>query len=78
MQSRKTHEQQVRIIEKREKTAGAHGDFDASADLKQSEGAKRAFQKGGEIHRQDEVQREDRSMVRGRDQESEHHKRRGH
>ncbi len=44
MVGKKTHEQQLRIIEKREKTAGADKGFDAAGDLQKST-AERARQR---------------------------------
>lgn len=75
MQSKKTHDQQVKIIEKREKTANAGADFDAAADLKKSPAARNASARGGNLKQGAAVQDEDRSLVRGRSQESQHKKR---
>jgi hypothetical protein len=75
MQSKKTHDQQVKIIEKREKTANADTDFDAAADLKKSPAARSASAGGRNLKQGAAVQDEDRSHLRGRDQESQHKKR---
>jgi hypothetical protein len=75
MQSKKTHDQQVKIIEKREKTANASADFDAAADLKKSPAARRAAAGGRNLKQGAPVQDEDRSLVRGHDQESQQKKR---
>ncbi|MDB5552691.1 MAG: hypothetical protein JWL86_2675 [Rhizobium sp.] len=73
MQSNKTHEQQMRIIEKRVNTANAGPDFDIETDLKRSDAAKRAFQKGENLELGPDVT-ENRGMIRGGNQESAHHK----
>ncbi|MCW0000134.1 hypothetical protein OE766_18020 [Pararhizobium sp. YC-54] len=75
MQSKKTHEQQIKIIEKREKTANAGADFDAAADLKKAPTARTAAVGGRNLKQGAAVQNEDRSIVRGRNQESQHKKR---
>src|SRR5688572_19530012 len=49
MTGKKTHEQQLRIIEKREKTANADEAFDAAADLHRNEQAKEAYRKGSDL-----------------------------
>ncbi len=72
MVGKKTHEQQLRIIEKREKTAGADKGFDAAGDLQKST-AERARQRPEPSGNRD-GQGDDRAMTRGRNQESEHHK----
>jgi hypothetical protein len=74
MQSKKTHDQQVKIIEKRENTANAGADFDAAADLKRSTAARGALARGRNLKQSGAVQDEDRSLVRGRNQESPHKK----
>ncbi|TCU09670.1 hypothetical protein [Rhizobium sullae] len=77
MVGKKTHEQQLRVIEKRENTANADKDFDAAADLKKTEAAKKAYRKGQSIGPSPEIQEDDRSVLRGRNQESPHRKRGG-
>ena len=74
MQSQKTHDQQMRIIEKRVNTANAGPDFDIEADLKRSDGANKAFQKGQNLEPGPDSITEDRGMIRGENQESRHHK----
>jgi len=74
MQSNKTHDQQMRIIEKRENTANAGKDFDIAADLKRSEAAKEAFRKGQDLKSRSGDDDDDPGIVRGVNQESEHRK----
>ena len=74
MQSKKTHEQQLRIIQKDVNTANADGDFDIEADLKRSDAAKRAFELGQDLSPGVDGINENRDMVRGLNQESQHHK----
>lgn len=74
MQSNKTHDQQMRIIEKRENTANAGKDFDIAADLKRSEAAKEAFRKGQALKSRSSDGDDDPGIVRGVNQESEHRK----
>jgi hypothetical protein len=79
MTGKKTHDQQLRIIEKRVNTKNADDDFDAEADLKRSQ-AEREAHAGGAGLRDEGVElsdADDREMIRGTNQESEHHKRRG-
>jgi hypothetical protein len=73
MQSNKTHDQQMRIVEKRENTANGGKDFDIDADLKRSNAAKEAMRKGKNLrsHGSDD---DDPGIVRGVSQESEHRK----
>ncbi|NRF10504.1 hypothetical protein [Agrobacterium pusense] len=72
----KTHEQQLRIIEKRENTANADDDFNAEAELKRSKEEREARRgeklRGGNAELTD---KDDRQMLRGENQESPHHKR---
>jgi hypothetical protein len=76
MQSRKTHDQQMRIVEKRDNTANAGKDFDIEADLKRSDAAKEAMRKGQDLKTRD-TGGDDYGMTLGNNQESEHHKRSG-
>ncbi len=74
----KTHQQQLRIIEKRENTKNADDDFDAEAELRKPR-QEREAERGGSKLRSDEVEladADDREMIRGVSQESEHHNRR--
>lgn len=73
----KTHEQQLRIIEKRVNTKNAGDHFNAEDELKRSR-QKREARRGGENLRDEGVEltdRDDRQMIRGENQESEHHER---
>ncbi|OWV76271.1 hypothetical protein ATY77_06825 [Rhizobium sp. R634] len=74
MAGKKTHEQQLRVMEKREKTANADESFDASADLHRNEQAREAHRKGSDLKAGPDTGNEDRNMVRGVNQESEHRK----
>ncbi|MBX4993743.1 hypothetical protein [Rhizobium binae] len=74
MAGKKTHEQQLRVIEKREKSANAGEEFDARADLQRNEQAREAYRKRGDLKADPDTGNEDRAMVRGRNQESEHKK----
>jgi hypothetical protein len=79
MQGKQTHEQQLRIINKEVNTKNGADDFDPSTDLHRAE-AKRDPQQGGENLRSDVVDvadPDDRSMIRGLNQASEHNKRSG-
>jgi hypothetical protein len=78
MIARKTHEQQVRIIEERENTKNAGKDFDAEAELKKSQQERDAYRKGADLQTDapNLVDPDDRNMLRGENQESEHHKER--
>jgi len=78
MAGRKTHEQQLRIIEKRENTSNSGDDFNAEEELKRSKQEREAH-RGGAWLRDEGVKltdKDDRQMIRGENQESEHHKRR--
>jgi hypothetical protein len=74
MQSNKTHDQQMRIIQKHVNTANSDPDFDIEADLKRSGAAKKAFQKGDGLKPGPDSLTKDRGMLRGENQESAHHK----
>ncbi|MEZ2128090.1 MULTISPECIES: hypothetical protein [unclassified Sinorhizobium] len=74
MTGKKTHEQQMRVIEKRENTANADADFDPRTDLKKSSTERARERQGQDLHAHDPVQGEDRSILKGANQESEHHK----
>jgi len=78
MTGQKTHEQQLRIIEKRENTANADKDFDPRTDLKTPQRIRQAQQE--ETHspaaRKRALETDDRRMLRGEHQESRHHKNR--
>lgn len=74
----KTHEQQLRIIEKRENTSNAGDDFNAEEELKRSKQERGARQEGGKLRDEgvELTDKDDRRMIRGENQESGHHKRR--
>ncbi|MER9731113.1 hypothetical protein [Mesorhizobium sp. M0217] len=78
MAGRKTHEQQLRIIEKRENTSNAGDDFNAEDELKRTKQEREARQGGANLRDEgvELTDKDDRQMIRGEDQESEHHKRR--
>jgi len=76
MAGSKTHEQQLRIIEKRENTSNAGDTFNAEEELKRSK-LERYAHTGGANLRDEGVQltdKDDRQMIRGENQESTHHK----
>lgn len=74
----KTHEQQLRIIEKRENTSNAGDDFNAEEELKRSKQEREARQKGDKLRDEgvELTDKDDRRMIRGENQESGHHKHR--
>ena len=74
----KTHEQQLRIIEKRENTSNAGDDFNAEEELKRSKREREARQKGDKLRDEgvELTDKDDRRMIRGENQESGHRKRR--
>ncbi|SIR19769.1 hypothetical protein SAMN05421641_1303 [Paracoccus thiocyanatus] len=77
MAGNKTHEQQLRIIEKRVDTSNADKDFDPRPDLEAAEKG------GGRVEETPEAEREPLTPAdgspgpRGLNQESQHHKNRG-
>lgn len=77
MQAKKTHEQQLKIIEKREDTSNADRDFDVKSDLARNEAAKKALAEGTALRGDLKDITNDRGMIRGQNQESQHHKRAG-
>lgn len=78
MTGKKTHDQQLRIIEERVNTANADKDFDAEAELKRSRQEREARRQGANLRDEgvELTDPDDRQMIRGTNQESEHHKRR--
>ncbi|MER8630796.1 hypothetical protein NKH55_13630 [Mesorhizobium opportunistum] len=78
MAGNKTHEQQLRILEKHENTRNADKDFNAKGDLKKSGREREAYRKGADLKPDmpDIADRDDRNIIRGENQESGHHKRR--
>lgn len=78
MAGNKTHEQQQRIIEERVDTSNAGDEFPAEEDLNRSEAERKAQQREADVKapQRDLVDPDDRSMLRGVNQESRHHKER--
>lgn len=77
MQARKTHEQQLKIIEKREGTSNAGVDFDIDADLARRNAAKTARDSGDTLRPDVKNIGSDRGMMRGENKEGHHHTRSG-
>lgn len=77
MQARKTHAQQLKIIEKSEVTGNAGRDFDLKSDLARNPSAKAA--QAGIAHIRTGVRglNDNRELIRGQSQEGPHHKRSG-
>jgi hypothetical protein len=78
MAGKKTYEQQLRIIEKRVNTSNAGDDFNAEEELKRSKQEREAHRGGANLRDEgiELTDKDDRQMIRGDNQESEHHKRR--
>ncbi|OBQ96538.1 hypothetical protein [Mesorhizobium sp. AA23] len=74
MSGRRTHDQQVRILEERENTKNAPKEFDAKAELKQPAAEREARRKGSDLRSDtpDLVDPDDRNILRGKNQESGH------
>jgi hypothetical protein len=77
MTGKKAHAQQLRIIEKRVNTKNADPDFDPRPDLERSEHGLPPVPRTTTKTASDPENPDDRGMLRGMNQESEHHKRRG-
>ncbi|OWW00091.1 hypothetical protein ATY81_25150 [Rhizobium sp. R72] len=77
MAGKKTHEQQLRVIEKRVDTANAGKKFDTELDLKKSNAEREREKKSQGLRSHAEVQDKERNMLRGVNQESRHSKHRG-
>lgn len=77
MQSKKTHAQHLRIVEKQEVTSNAAADFDLKGDLARNKAAKSALAEGTALRTGLKDLTSDRGVVRGANQESQHHKRSG-
>ena len=77
MQSKKTHAQHLRIVEKQEDTSNAGADFDIKGDLARNEAAKDALAAGTALRSGPKDLTSDRGMIRGLNQASHHHKRSG-
>jgi len=78
MAGNKTHEQSLRVIEKRENTKNAGKDFDAKTELGKTD-AERAASRQDNLRPKlrDIADPDDRNIIRGENQESSHNKRRG-
>lgn len=76
MTGKKTHEQQLRVIEGRENTKNADENFDPRPDLERSREAREALRKGRDLdpEKTPSPDTDDRSMTRGVNQESRHNK----
>ncbi|PST22095.1 hypothetical protein C7U60_12700 [Mesorhizobium plurifarium] len=76
MVGRKTQEQQKRVLQGRENTSNADKDFNAEADLHRSDALRKAQRKGRDLSTEHSDAREadERSILRGKNQESRHHK----
>jgi hypothetical protein len=77
MAGRKTHEQQLRIIEKQVDTSNAGDDFDPRPDLKRAERGQPPIPETTSKTASDPDEPDDRGHLRGMNQESAHHKRTG-
>ncbi|HEV7251789.1 MAG TPA: hypothetical protein VGN97_01620 [Mesorhizobium sp.] len=77
-QGNKTHQQFRNIVENRVDTSNAGEDFDIRADLNRSDAEKRARQEGANLRADhpDFENADDRAMIRGENQSSQHHKNR--
>lgn len=78
MAGNKTHEQSLRVIEKRENTKNAGKDFDAESELAKTD-AERAASRPDKLrpNLRDVADPDDRNIIRGENQESSHNKRQG-
>ncbi|WEX76295.1 hypothetical protein PYH37_004591 [Sinorhizobium numidicum] len=76
MVGKKTHEQQQRVLQRRENTSNAGKDFDAEADLQRSDALRKAYRKGQklDVERGDAENSDERGATQGTNQESRHHK----
>jgi hypothetical protein len=74
MVGNKTHEQQLRIFEGRENSKNADKDFDPSLDLHKSAEERERERQSQNLKPHPEIQDDDRSMIRGTNQESRQHK----
>jgi hypothetical protein len=77
MQSKRTHAQHLRLVEKREETDNAGPDFDIKGDLARNDSAKHALTEGTALRGGLKDLVTDRGVLRGSNQESRHHKRSG-
>ena len=78
MAGKKTHDQQLRIIEKRVDISNAGEDFPAEEDLKRSEKERQAQRRDMDVKtpQRDLTDPDDRNVLRGANQESRHNKER--
>ncbi|MQW85889.1 hypothetical protein [Sinorhizobium saheli] len=76
MVGKKTREQQQSVLQGRENTSNAGKDFNAEAELERSDALRKAYRKGADIDTAHSDAREanERGMLRGKHQESKHHK----
>ena len=77
MQSKKTHAQHLRIVEKQEDTRNAGADFDVRSDLARSQAVKDALAEGMPPKGVLKELARDRGMIYGLNQASQHRKRSG-
>lgn len=76
MAGKETREQRLRIIEERVNTRNADDSFDAKSEFKKSKERREAEREGGGLRAVNLTDPDDRSMLRGDNQESRHHKNR--
>jgi len=76
MTGSKTHEQQRRIIEKREDTSNGGDELNAEDELGRSKQEREAHRRGATLRNQEVelTDKDDRQIIRGEHQESEHRK----
>ena len=78
MAGNKTHEQRLRVIEKRENTKNAGKGFDAKTELEKTDAERPAsWQDNLRPKLRDIADPDDRNIIRGKNQESSHNKRLG-
>ena len=78
MVGRKTHEQQLRVIEKREVTSNAGDEFEAKKELGRSKQERQAHRDGATLRDEgvELADEDDREMIKGESQQSQHYTRR--
>jgi len=77
MQSQKTHAQHLRLVEKQQETGNACPEFGIKGDLARSDSAKHVLAEGTALRSGLKDLIADHGMIRGFNQESQHHKRSG-
>ena len=77
IQSKKTHAQHLRIVEKQDVTSNAGPGFDPKGDLARNKAAKSALLEGTALCAGLKDLTSDRGIIRGVNQESNHRKRSG-